>query len=98
MQLAYHHGFERVGLVGVDHSYVFEGNPDQLLTSEGDDPNHFHPDYFGKGVRWQAPNLAESETHYRLARQAFEENGGEIVNITPDSKLSVFRREDWKQW
>jgi len=98
MQLAYYYGFERVGLVGVDHSYTFDGQPDQLLTGEGADPNHFHPDYFGEGVKWQAPDLEQSVTHYRLARQAFEANGGEIVNLTIRSKLDVFRCEDWQRW
>jgi len=98
MQLAYHYGFKRVGLVGVDHNYAFEGKPNQLLKAEGDDPNHFDPSYFSDGVAWNAPDLHQSEIHYQLAKTAFEVGGGEIVNLTLESQLSVFKRDDWRNW
>ncbi len=72
LQLAYHMGFEQVILVGVDHSFTTQGAPHQTVVSEGDDPNHFSPNYFGKGFRWQLPDLETSEIAYRMARQAFE--------------------------
>jgi len=57
LQLAYHLGFQTVILIGVDHNYVTQGKPNETVTSQGDDPNHFHPGYFGKGFRWQLPDL-----------------------------------------
>ena len=52
MQLAYFMGFTEVVLIGVDHNFVTKGEADQLVVSDGDDPNHFAPNYFGKGTKW----------------------------------------------
>lgn len=90
MQLAYHMGFREVILIGVDHSFVTPGPAHQLVTSSGDDPNHFDPTYFGKGVRWELPNLPLSEVAYQLARQAYQADGRRIVDATLDGKLTVF--------
>ena len=57
MQLAYHMGFSEVILLGVDHSFTTQGKPHTAVVSEGDDPNHFAPNYFGKGFKWQLPDL-----------------------------------------
>ena len=98
LQLALWKGFTKVGLVGVDHHYRYEGNPNQECLATGVDPNHFHPGYFSNGTRWNNPDLAESEASYSMARRAFEQAGGQVVNITPGSHLDVFEREDWKTW
>ncbi len=90
MQLAYYMGFEQVILIGVDHSFASKGNPNMLVTSQGDDPNHFHPDYFGKGVEWQLPDLERSELSYRVAKYQFERHGRTIVDATVGGCLNVF--------
>ncbi|MEX0626068.1 MAG: 6-hydroxymethylpterin diphosphokinase MptE-like protein [Chloroflexota bacterium] len=90
LQLAYHMGFSEVVLIGVDHSFSTPGPAHQLVTSSGDDPNHFDPSYFGKGVRWELPNLPLSEVAYRLARKAFEADGRRILDATVGGKLTVF--------
>jgi len=90
LQLAYHLGFSEVVLIGVDHSFTTSGPAHRLITSTGDDPNHFDPTYFGKGVRWELPNLPLSEVAYRLARQAYEAAGRRIVDATVGGKLTVF--------
>jgi hypothetical protein len=95
MQLAYHFGFEEVVLLGVDHSFTTQGKPHTEVVSEGDDPNHFAPDYFGKGFKWQLPDLETSELAYRMARQAFETVGRRIVDATLDGQLTVFPRVDY---
>jgi hypothetical protein len=95
MQLAFHMGFAKVILVGVDHSFTTQGKPHTEVTSQGDDPNHFSPDYFGKGFKWQLPDLETSEIAYRLARQAFEADGREIVDATIGGKLTVFPKVDY---
>ncbi len=69
LQLAYHLGYARVLLVGVDHRFSYEGAPNQELLSGAPDANHFAPAYFGKGVRWNAPNLEQSERDYAMARK-----------------------------
>lgn len=97
LQIAYWQGFRRVGLIGVDHRYQFEGRPNQELQAGSVDPNHFDPSYFSN-VRWNAPDLERSEMAYRLAKTAFEADGGEIINLTPESALEVFQRENWQTW
>lgn len=100
LQLAYYLGFERVYLVGLDHNYT---RPDyakgQKVISREDDVNHFDPRYFGKGKRWHAPNnlVDRMEISYREARRVFEESGRQIINATPNSKLSenVFPKMDF---
>ena len=95
MQLAYHMGFEEVILIGVDHSFVDQGPPNRTVQSTGPDLNHFHPDYFGEGFRWQLPDLETSEFAYLLARQAFEEDGRRILDATVGGKLEVFPKIDF---
>lgn len=92
LQLAYHMGFKTVYLLGVDHSYKFDGEPNGILLAHGEDPNHFDPHYFSDGKIWNAPDLENSERAYRIARRVYEEDGREIINLTPDSKLDVFLR------
>ena len=95
LQLAYHMGFSEVVLIGVDHSYSTKGPAHQTVTSQGADPDHFHPDYFGAGFRWQLPDLETSEIAYRLARQAFEADGRRIVDATVDGKLAIFPKANY---
>ena len=90
MQLAYYMGFKQVILIGVDHNFATKGTPHKLVTSEGDDPNHFAPEYFGKGVKWQLPDLDTSELAYTLAREAYAKDGREILDATVGGKLTVF--------
>ena len=97
MQIAYYMGFQKVVLVGVDHHFETEGESDTLVVSQGDDRNHFHPQYFGKGFRWQLPNLEVSELAYRIAKHQFERDGREIVDATIGGKLQVFRKVDYHQ-
>ncbi len=96
MQLAYFMGFSEVILIGVDHHFTTPGQPNQEVISEGNDPNHFHPDYFGKGTRWNLPDLKNSEIAYRLAKQAFDADGRRIIDATADGKLTIFPKEDYK--
>lgn len=90
MQIAYFMGFEEVILVGVDHHYVSNGEPNQEVVAEGKDLNHFHSGYFSNGMRWQLPDLKTSEEAYVLAREAFERRGGRIVDATIGGRLKVF--------
>jgi Protein of unknown function DUF115 len=94
MQLAYHMGFERVILVGVDHKFAVDGKPNQLVESTGADHSHFDPKYFGRGFKWQLPDLEKSEFAYRLAHQSYKEAGRSIVDATVDGALNVFPKVD----
>ncbi|MCR9287022.1 MAG: DUF115 domain-containing protein [Bacteroidetes bacterium] len=91
MQLAYYMGFRRVFLVGVDHNFKQSGNPHEKQKMEGDDPNHFDPDYF-KGMHWHLADLKGSEVSYALADYAFQRTGRKIFDATVDGKLQVFEK------
>jgi tetratricopeptide (TPR) repeat protein len=97
MQLAFFMGFDEVILIGVDHSFVYSGNPNQEVVSKGEDINHFHPDYFGKGVRWNLPDLEKSEIAYQLAKKEFENKGRRIIDATVDGKLAIFPKYGYKE-
>lgn len=90
LQLAFHLGFEQVILIGVDHSFTTRGKANTTVISQGDDPNHFAPDYFGKGFRWQLPDLETSERAYRMAREAYTMAGREVIDATVGGQLDVF--------
>jgi hypothetical protein len=95
LQLAFHMGFEKAVLIGVDHSFSTQGDPNTTVVSEGADPDHFSEDYFGKGFRWQLPDLATSEIAYRMARDAYEDAGREIVDATIGGKLEGFPKVNY---
>jgi hypothetical protein len=95
MQLAYYFGFSEVILIGVDHQFAVSGPAHETIVSQGDDASHFDPNYFGKGFRWQLPDLETSEHAYRLARQAYEADGRRVVNATAGGQLEVFPRRDY---
>lgn len=90
MQLAFYMGFKQVVLIGVDHNFTTQGTPNTTVISTGDDPNHFNPAYFGKGFRWQLPDLQTSEIAYSMAREAYKQDGREILDATVGGKLTVF--------
>jgi len=95
LQLAYFMGFKQVILIGVDHNFTTQGKPNTTVVSQGDDPNHFHPGYFGKGFRWQLPDLETSERAYRMAREAYAKDGREVLDATVGGKLTVFPKVEY---
>jgi hypothetical protein len=88
-------GFDRVYLIGVDHRFSSLGDPHQLVIAEGPDQNHFSPDYFGKGVEWNLPDLQTSELAYMLARYTFQLAGREILDATRNGALEIFPKVDY---
>jgi hypothetical protein len=95
LQLAFYMGFQQAVLIGVDHHFTTQGSPNEEVVSTGADPNHFHPGYFGKGFRWQLPDLACAERAYRLADEAYRRHGREVVDATIGGKLDVFPKVDY---
>lgn len=93
MQLAYMLGYEKVVLIGFDHSYVQaetlkEGD---AIEQKSEDPNHFDPRYF-QGKTWQAADTGNMEKMYELAFAAYRKAGRSIVNATEGGKLETFPR------
>ncbi len=97
LQVAFHLGFTKVVILGLDHRYVFNGRPGEASVLRGPDPNHFSPDYFGHGQDWDNPELEASEAYYRIAREAYEKAGRRIVDATPGGSCPVFVKEDYRE-
>ncbi len=96
LQLAYFMGFSEAILIGVDHNFVTKGPANTTVTSEGDDPNHFSGKYFGKGFRWQLPDLEGSERAYRMAKAAYEADGRKVLDATVGGKLTIFEKVEYE--
>lgn len=96
LQLAYFMGFSEAILIGVDHSFATKGPANTVVTSQGEDPNHFNTNYFGKGFKWQLPDLEGSERAYQMAREAFEADGRQILDATVGGKLTIFPKVDYE--
>lgn len=100
IQLAAYMGFSEIYLIGVDFDYQI---PDAAqidgltITSVDDDPNHFHPDYFGKGKKWHFPKLENVEKAMLCAQEGVKEAGGTIFNATVGGKLEAFPRVDYHE-
>lgn len=100
LQLAHYMGFQEVYLIGVDFDYVIPKSAivDGLnITSTQDDPNHFHPDYFGKGKRWHDPQLEQVLKCYAFADLVFRWEGRHVFNATLGGKLEAFERRDFAE-
>ncbi|SER05602.1 6-hydroxymethylpterin diphosphokinase MptE-like protein [Thalassovita taeanensis] len=95
LQLAYFMGFSNVVIIGMDHHFPQSGTPNAELRMQGDDPNHFSPDYF-RGHKWDAPNLEESEVSYRAAQEVFAADGRQITDATLGGHCQVFPKVDYR--
>ena len=95
LQLAFHMGIEQAILIGVDHNFASKGDANKTVVSQGDDPNHFMPNYFGKGIKWQLPDLDTSEIGYALARDGYQKAGREVLDATIGGKLTIFPKVEY---
>lgn len=95
LQLAYYMGFSEVIIIGLDHNFEDKGTPNKTEVRIGEDKNHFHPDYFPKGMKWQLPDLYRSELAYAKAREMFEKDGRRILDATVGGKCEVFEKVDY---
>ena len=95
LQLSFFMGVETVILIGVDHNFASRGDANKAVVSQGDDQNHFLPNYFGKGVKWQLPDLDTSEIGYTFAREAFQKAGRQVLDGTVGGKLTIFPKVDY---
>lgn len=96
MQIAFYMGFSQVFLIGVDHNFVAVGNPNNKQFLQGEDPNHFHPSYFGN-KEWHLPDLEASELSYSMARFHFNRDGRQIYDATVNGKLQIFPKISYEQ-
>lgn len=98
LELAFFMGFTEVILLGLDHRFGARGTPNQVqLRSTLRDDDHFHPNYFPRGSRWQLPDLVRSESAFALARRHYERAGRRILDATPGGQCPVFERVDYER-
>lgn len=93
LQIAFHLGFRDVALVGADHNFATKGPANTTVVSGEKDESHFDPRYFSGGVKWQLPDLFQSEVAYTMARDVYDAFGRKIVNATDGGNLEVFERQ-----
>ena len=97
LQIAFNLGFRNIFLVGMDFNYVtnsvnIKQRNNNHIISQGDDPNHFNPNYFGKGKTWKDPRLNRVLRSYFHAQSIFRSFTGSIYNATVGGKLEIFPR------
>lgn len=104
LQLAVYLGFDPIYLIGCDTSYSLpssvqfdKSNPDNLISTNDDDLNHFDPRYFGKGSKWHAPHVEKMLFHFKQAKQVCDVLGVDVYNATLGGKLEVFPRIDYNR-
>lgn len=96
LQIAYYMGFERVFLVGVDHNFQQSGQAHETQVFQGEDVNHFHPDYF-KGQKWQLADVYGSEVSFHLANYYYSKAGRQVIDATVGGKLTVFPKISYEE-
>jgi hypothetical protein len=101
LQLAVYLGFNPIYLIGCDTSYKIpssvyheKGDPDRLVSTQ-DDPNHFDPDYFGKGRKWHDPHVDRMIFHFQQAKTVCDELGVSVYNATVGGNLEVYPRVEF---
>lgn len=96
IQIADFMGFRDLYLLGIDLSYQVPKDLDgPRITSDGDDPNHFHPDYFGKGKRWHDPKVERMQKSFETAHAVLESRGRRLFNATDGGNLRKVPRVDF---
>jgi hypothetical protein len=91
MQIAFFMGFKEVYLIGVDHNFVVNGNPNEMQLLKSKDQNHFDPNYFGD-KHWHLPDLEASELAYHLANFHYKRSGRIIYDATVGGKCNIFEK------
>ncbi|WP_299438021.1 FkbM family methyltransferase [uncultured Rhodospira sp.] len=99
IQLAVFLGAREIVLLGIDLDYAMppdvertEGGGPGVLDMASDDPNHFHPDYFGKGKRWHDPQVENMGRAFAAARDVLGGMGVRLINATPGGRLDLVPR------
>ena len=96
LQIAYYLGFSQVIIIGMDHRFSFQGQPNEANHLKGEDPNHFCSSYFSN-KEWDNPDLENSEKSYQIARKTFEHDNREILDGTFDGACTVLTKVNYKE-
>lgn len=100
LQIIYYMGFSEVIIIGLDHNFGSEvkaPNYTEIVKTEID-KNHFHPNYFPKGYKWDTPDLKSSEYYYSLANKVYKKNNRKIIDCTIGGKCNIFKKGNIKDY
>lgn len=106
-------GYRNFIILGTDCNYVesniknveIEYNPDDksgrkiVYKSSGDyDPNHFRPDYFGKGTEYSKPQQVNHYKGWEFIAKRMKKEKVNIILCSPGSRLSsLFTEGDFEE-
>ena len=89
LQLAIYMGFKEIYLIGVDHNYSIELNPDGTLKEDKSIKDHFSDDDKITNI----PQTFKSTLAYISAQKYAEKHNIMIYNLTRGGKLDAFPRK-----
>lgn len=92
LQLALCMGYKKIGVIGLDHSFSGPGRPNETLTANATDENHFRSNYFSGEIKWEYPDLDRNERAYEMLREFADDTGVEIFDCTPGGKSEAFTK------
>lgn len=91
IQFAVYMGFSEIYLLGVDHQYSIEMNPDGTMKKTEGVQDHFASDDICTNV----PQTYKSTLSYYAARKYADQHKIRIYNATRGGKLDAFERVDF---
>lgn len=91
LQFAAYMGFSEIYLLGMDHNYSIEMNPDGSIKMTEGIKDHFSSDDICTNV----PQTYKSTLAYYAARKYADQHNVKIINATRGGKLEVFERVDF---
>ena len=93
LQIAYWMGFQTALMVGIDHNF---GDPDRHFYKD-DEIEEFHLSEQREEERAYRLEIG-ADWAYSQARGAYEADGRQILNLTPDSKAKALEFGNIKDW
>lgn len=100
IQLAAWMGFSECYIIGVDLTYSIPSHVSQkgsVLLSNGDDPNHYNVNYFGKGKRWHVPKPDRMLRAFQSINQKPIKSDMRIFNAGVGGNLDCFSRVNFEE-
>lgn len=97
LELAYHLGWSKALIIGMDHRYSTTKAQGSLVSIGSEDSDHFVPSYFAAGMKVLAGDVRISEFSYALADAAFAEAGRAVIDCTVGGACPVFVKGDLAQ-
>lgn len=95
LQLGYHMGIRKFYLYGVDHSFNYQQDEDQVNNVKGEG-NHFIDNY-RSGKSWQEPRIDLVEYSFKECDKILRLENGFLKNATHGGKLEVLERIEFNE-